>query len=375
MQYPSQRLDRIYRAMQRDEIDSLVVTRRQDVQYLTGFQSRSTNIPIGCIITEGSLPHLILSDALQETSTRESILGVVHTFNADASEDWFRAHGNAFWDEVMRVLTEIGQTRGMIGLQHDWLSVREFEKIKTNLPEAGFRDFSQALWKLRHIKDSAEIDAIREAVKVAEIGVRTALEIVAPGKSEDEASLEIEAAIRGAGGQQRGIRAAVLSGSRARFPMAHPGPNRIKNEDYVVLDITVSHSGYFAEVARTIHLGKPSEKQRALHDSVLNAIKTGEKVMKPEVSIQEVATQILKKTGRGIPPDAFVQPLGSSIGLDLHEPPYISPESQYSLREGMVFTLHPTGYIPEVGSAKVADVVLVTHNRLENLCSLARETM
>jgi Xaa-Pro aminopeptidase len=361
--------------MIRDEIDSLVITRRQDVQYLTGFESRGHNIPIGCIIAKGSPPHLILSDTLQSTAASETIPGIVHTFNLDASEDWFRAHGNAYWDEVLRVLTEIGLTRGMIGLQQEWMSVREFEKIKTSLPEAGFRDFSQALWKLRHIKDSAEIDAISQAVRVAEIGVRTALEIVAAGKSEDEASLEIEAAMRGAGGQQRGIRAAVLSGTHARFPIAHPGPDRIKNEDVVVLDITVSHSGYFAEVARTIHLGKPTDKQRGLHDSILNAMKTGEKVMKPDVSIEEVAVQIMKKAGRGIHPDSFVQPLGSSIGLDLHEPPYISPTSQYSLREGMVFTLHPTRYLPDIGTAKVADVVLITQDGAENLGSLARETL
>jgi Xaa-Pro aminopeptidase len=263
----------------------------------------------------------------------------------------------------------------MIGLQHDWLSVREFEKIKTSLPEAGFRDFSQSLWKLRHIKDSAEIDAICQAVNIAEIGVRTALEIVAPGKSEDEASLEIEAAMRGAGGQQRGIRAAVLSGTHSRFPIAQPSPHHIKNEDFVVLDITVSHSGYFAEVTRTIHLGKPTDKQRALYDSILNLIRAAEKVMKPDARISEVATQILKKTVRGISQDAFVQPIGSSVGLDLHEPPYISPESEYSLREGMVFTLHPTGYLHDIGSAKVADVFLVTQNGVQNLGTLARETM
>ena len=375
MQYTPQRLERVYRAMNRDEIDALVVTRRQDVQYLTGFESRGHNFPIGCIITEGSHPHLILSDQFQAANMGESTLGSIHTFNIAASEDWFRAHGNAFWDKALHVLNDIGQTRGMIGLQHEWLSVREFEKIKTNLPEAGFRDFSQALWKLRHIKDSAEIEAIRQAVRVAEIGVRTALEIVSSGKSEDDASLEIEAAMRGAGGQQRGIRAAVLSGAHARFPIAQPSPDRIKNEDFVVIDITVSHSGYFAEIARTIHLGKPSEKQRSLHDSILNAIKAGEKVMKPEVSIEDVAAYILKKSGRGVHADTFVQPLGSSIGLDLHEPPYISSKSQFSLREGMVFTLHPTRYLPDIGSAKVADVVLITHNGVENLGSLARETM
>jgi Xaa-Pro aminopeptidase len=361
--------------MRRDEIGSLVVTRRQDVQYLTGFQGKGHNIPLGCVITEGSQPHLILSDALFASSAGESFPGIIHTFNTDASEDWFRAHGKAFWDTVLHVLNEIGQTRGMIGLQHDWLSVREFERIKTSLPEAGFRDFSQSLWRLRHIKDAVEIDAIRQAVNVAEIGVRTALEIVAPGKSEDETSLEIEATMRGAGGQQRGIRAAVLSGAHARFPMAQPTPHHIKKEDFVILDITVSHSGYFAEVTRTIHLGKPTDRQRSLHDSILHIIRTAEKVMKLEVAIAEVATQMLKKTGKGIPQDAFVQPIGSSVGLDLHEPPYICPESEYSLREGMVFTLHPTGYLPDVGSAKVADVYLMTENGVKNLGTLARETM
>ena len=36
MQFTPQRLDRVYRAMRREEIDALVITRRQDVQYLTG---------------------------------------------------------------------------------------------------------------------------------------------------------------------------------------------------------------------------------------------------------------------------------------------------------------------------------------------------
>lgn len=361
--------------MNREEIDVLIVTRRQDVQYLTGFQSGGHNLPIGCIISEGNQPHLVVSNALETTIANEAIMAKVHSFSTDASEDWFRAHGNAFWEEVVKILTENGQIKGMIGLQHDWLSVREFEKIKSSLPNAGFRDFSLPLWRIRHIKDAAEIEAIRQAVNVAEIGIRTALEIVASGKSEDEASLEIEAAMRSAGGQQRGIRAAVLSGTHARYPSAQPGPERIKNEDFVVLDITVSHSGYFAEITRTIHLGSPTEKQRKLYEYVVNTINTAQRVMQPETSISDVAAQIIKKVGKAFPPETLIQPIGSSIGLDLREPPYISPDSQFSLRAGMVFTIHPTGYIPDVGSAKVADVLLVTQDGVENLGSLARETM
>ena len=375
MQFTPQRLDRVYRSMRREEIESLVITRRQDVQYLTGSRFTGHNIPVGCIISEGHQPQLIISESQESLVAGESILAKIHSFSSVVSEDWYRAHGQAYWNTIIRTLNELNLSKGMIGLQFDWLSVRELETLKHSFPDAGFRDFSQNLWKLRYIKDAAEIDAIRQAVNVAEIGIRTALEIVASGKSEDEASLEIETAMRRAGGQQRGIRAAVLSGDRARFPFAQPGANRINREDFVVLDITVSHSGYFAEIARTIHLGRPDDQQRKLFDYVLNSMKVAEKVMRPETSFESLTKQILKKAGKSFPAQTLIQPLGSSIGLDLREPPYITLESQYSLKEGTVFTLHPTGFAPGVGAVKVADVFLVTSNGVENLASLARETM
>jgi Xaa-Pro aminopeptidase len=193
--------------------------------------------------------------------------------------------------------------------------------------------------------------------------------------SEDQASLEIESAMRGAGGQQRGIRAAVLTGNRAKYPFAQPGSDRINNDDFVVLDITVSHSGYFAEIARTLHLGHPTDQQRKLFEYVLNSMKVAEKTMRPEVSFKDISKQILKKSGKGFPQNTLIQPLGSSIGLDLREPPYITSENQFSLKEGMVFTLHPTGFSSGVGAVKIADVYLVTSEGVENLASLARETM
>lgn len=376
MQFTPQRLERVYRSMRKEEIDALVVTRRQDVQYLTGHLGTSHNAPIGCVMAVDSQPHLIISDDQEASISSESILGKTRSFTLPSIvDDQFRPYNKAYWDEILRSLNELKETKGMIGLQLDSLSVKDYESAKFLLPDAGFKDFSQAMWRLRHIKDAAEIDAIRQAVNVAEIGVRTALEVVANGKSEIETSLEIEAAMRGAGGQQRGIRAAVLSADHARFPFAQPGSRRIQNTDFVVLDITVSHSGYFAEITRTIHLGKPTGGQRKLFDFVLNIMKTAERVMAPELTIDDVTSQILRKVRKIYPLESIIRPLGSSIGLDLREPPFISEGSQYSLREGMVFTLHPIGYAPEVGCVKIADVFLVQSDQIENLGTLARETL
>jgi len=375
MQFTPQRIDKVHRAMRREDIDVLLVTRKQDVQYLTGYQCRDVSAHIGCLITQNHQPELILPDRNELLSSRDSVMGKIRTFTESTSEGWSRIRGTAFWTQISGVLKELGLAGSMIGLQHEWLSVKEFEKLKQTLPEAGFIDFSPTLWNLRYIKDPAEVDAIRKAVNIGEIGVRTALEVVDTGKSEEEVSLEIEAAMRGAGGEKRGIRAAVLSGLQAHLPGAEPGLSRINDDQFVILDIIVSNSGYFGELARTIHLGKPTDKQRKFFEYVTNAARLLEKRIKPGAQIKDVAEKTLKKLGRGFSPDTIVQPLGNSIGLDLYEPPYIMPDSQQSLREGMVFSIRPAGYAASVGAVKVADVVMVTNEGCENLTSLARDTI
>jgi Xaa-Pro aminopeptidase len=361
--------------MRRDDIDSLVITRRQDVQYLTGYQYRGVSVPIACVITEGNQPQLIIPNFQEPVISPDSIMGKLQPFTNSPIEEWSRTRGDAFWDQITGLLREIGQASGMIGLQHDWLSVREFEKLKLALPEAGFKDFSQSLWELRYFKDAAEIDSILKAIAIGEIGIRTALEIVDTGKSEEETSLEIEAAMRRAGGQLHGIRAAVLSGEQARLPFVQPGAERINRDELIVLDMTVSYQGYFCEVARTIHLGQPSKKQRKLYEYVVNATRTIEKQLKPKVSVKDVSEKIMKKLGRGFPSETLVQPFGNSIGLDLYEPPYLTPHGENSLGDNMVFSIHPTGFVEGVGTAKIADIVKLTPDGCEKLTTVARETM
>ena len=104
-------------------------------------------------------------------------------------------------------------------------------------------------------------------------------------------------------------------------------------------------------------------------------MKIAEREIHPEESFENLTKHIAKKSGKTFPPSTLIHPIGSSIGLDLREPPYLTADSQFSFKEGMVFTLHPTGYVPNVGAVKVADVFLVTPYGIENLASLARETM
>jgi len=375
MQFTPQRLERVHRSMKSENVEALLVTRRQDVRYLTGYESPTNTLPTGCVIIVDEQPQLVMSNLQHEALGQESIMARVHTLDDKPFDEWGLYRSSMFWDSIVKILEDSGVQNSMIGLQQERLSVREFEHLKTKIPGAGFRDLSSLLWRLRQIKDDAEIEAIRKAVKIAEIGIRTALEIVTPGKTEADASVEIEAAMRAAGGQPRGIRAAVLSGKRGRFPFAQPTANRIGGNEPVVIDVTVSESGYFSEVARTLHTGIPTEPQQKAYDAVLRACKAAEDKMAAGTNVSDVYGRVAKKLGKKTPIGSFLQPLGNSIGLDLQEPPLMVSFSKASLREGMVVSLHPTYYHEGVGAAKLADMLLITSRGYKNLSTITRETM
>ena len=143
----------------------------------------------------------------------------------------------------------------------------------------------------------------------------------------------------------------------------------------MTIDITVSESGYFAEVARTLHTGQPSKTQRRAFEGLLQVYKTAEKVMKPGTSVSAVHRKIMKKLGKKIPADSLQRPVGNSIGLDLREPPLIHSNSDSSLREGMVFSLNPSVYSTKTGAMKISDLFVVVEDGLESLSSVARETI
>ena len=375
MEFTPQRLEKVHRAMQREEVDVLLLTRAQDVQYLTGYHTQKYYLPTACIVVNGQTPLLLISELQKEALGQDSVMSEVRAFNPDRTDTWYPTHSHSFWDHIKNTIHETGMQSGMIGLQQEWLSVRDFDGLKSSLPDAGFKDISSVLRRLRQVKDAAEIDAITQAVRIAEIGIRTALEIVSTEKTEFLASVEIEGALRAAGGHLRGIRAAVISGSNARFPFAQPGPHRISSVEPVVIDITVSHAGYFAEIARTVHLGTPTKKQRALFEDNLNISKTIEANVVAGITIDELVSRVSSEIGKQCSQEGIISSMGSSVGLDLREPPHIMTGNMTTLRAGMVLSVHPACYDSNIGSTKIADVLHVTEDGCENLTTLARETM
>jgi Xaa-Pro dipeptidase len=64
----------------------------------------------------------------------------------------------------------------------------------------------------------------------------------------------------------------------------------------------------------------------------------------------------------------FLHSLGHGIGLHVHEYPRISSKvKKGKLEEGMVITIEPGLYLPNVGGIRYEDMIIITKNGYRNL--------
>ncbi|MGL4208105.1 MAG: M24 family metallopeptidase, partial [Candidatus Adiutrix sp.] len=100
---------------------------------------------------------------------------------------------------------------------------------------------------------------------------------------------------------------------------------------------------------------------------VLEAHLTAMDIVRPGVLAKEIdlaARTVIEKAGLG---DYFIHRTGHSLGLDIHEAPYIHANSEDVLLEGMVFTIEPGVYFKNLGGIRIEDDVVVTKTGCRSL--------
>ncbi len=223
--------------------------------------------------------------------------------------------------------------------------------------------------ELRKVKDENEIELMRKAAELTSEGMRVAYETVAAGMKEYEAAAEIEYAMRKRGSSGTAFETIVASGVCSAFPHGGCSDREIREGDLVVVDVGATYKFYRSDMTRTLAAGNPSEKQKKLYQTVKAAQEKALEAMKPNVKASDVdaaARTVIADAGYG---EYFVHSLGHGVGLEVHEPPTLSPDSEDVLAVGNVVTAEPGIYLVGYGGIRIEDTVLVGKSGAEKLTS------
>ena len=109
------------------------------------------------------------------------------------------------------------------------------------------------------------------------------------------------------------------------------------------------------------------------YDAVRLANQTGRKKAKIGVKAGDVDSatrKVIEDYGFG---EFFTHRTGHGLGLEIHEEPYIKPESDFRLQKGMTFTIEPGIYIPDLGGIRIEDDVCLSSSGLVSLTNLPRD--
>lgn len=233
-------------------------------------------------------------------------------------------------------------------------------------------------WPEREAKSDGEIEMIGRALRITEIGLKRAIEVLArstitrgkklrwAGKTLTSEMLraEIDTAILRADGVPANT--IVAGGDQACDPHER-GFGPLSANSLIILDVFPrdAKTGYFGDMTRTVLRGRATDAQRKLWETVkagqalaLKRIKAGIDGMKIHQAIQNLFRE------RGFPTEVrkgknvgFFHGTGHGLGLEIHEYPRLQ---KVTLKDRQVLTVEPGLYYPGLGGARHEDVVVVT---------------
>ncbi|MDB5526780.1 MAG: hypothetical protein JWM58_4543 [Rhizobium sp.] len=240
------------------------------------------------------------------------------------------------------------------------------------LPPETSRDFtSETLGALRMRKDSAEYKKLKMNAGIADRAMQTAFSKIKAGMTENEVAAEIRAHFSSEGASPQFW--IVGAGGNGAFPHHSASEKVIQEGDAVVIDIGGRKQGFPSDITRMAVIGEPPEGYGQIHSIVEKAVQAALKAARPGVLAKEVdaaARGVITDAGYG---EYFVHRTGHGMGIDGHEPPYITATSDTVLEEGMVFSIEPGIYMPGRFGIRLEDIVILREDGPEILSSLPRE--
>ena len=339
-------LDRLKEISDSASVDAILITDPYSLRYYTGFSGGE-----GVALFTGDKGILYVDSRYTEAAgieAKESGSGfTVREFNHDAP-----------LYQQLRDQLEIGGAE-TVGFEDRFMVCSAFSKYSQELP-VKMVPLEDQLLKPRQIKTEQELQLLKKAEEIGDLAFSHILTILKPGITELEVAAELEYAMKKNGASGLSFDTIVASGFHSSMPHAVPTEKKLESGDFVTMDFGCIYKGYCSDMTRTVVIGKASEEQKKVYQTVLTAQRLAMEGLRPGMpckDVDKIARDHIAEAGYG---KYFGHGLGHSVGLYIHESPALNTRDETILAPGMIETIEPGIYIPGFGGVRIEDMGVVT---------------
>jgi Xaa-Pro aminopeptidase len=228
-------------------------------------------------------------------------------------------------------------------------------------------DATDLLDRLLMHKAPEELDAIRRSAHMADDAYGVFRASAVAGCKQYELVAAVETFLRAHGSPENFM--LVGSGGVDVRGMVPPSERELAPGDLVTTELTPEVDGYYAQICRTLVVGRANGAQRKAFGVFLEALEAGIAAVRPGAKARDVAkaeNDVFRKYGLGeYTTNAYTRVRGHGLGLFADGKPHLLEDVDVELEPGMSIVVHPTTYHPEVGYIVLGDTVIVTPDGCE----------
>ncbi|MBQ1306990.1 MAG: aminopeptidase P N-terminal domain-containing protein [Erysipelotrichaceae bacterium] len=248
------------------------------------------------------------------------------------------------------------------------------EKLKEKYPYLIMKDIYPVLTHLRLVKDEYEINCIRNAIHVTNLGIQQMMRASRPGIYEMQMEAVFDFVLKQSLCKKTAFKTIAASGKRATVLHYSDNDQLMGDGELFLCDLGATCEYYNADISRTFPVNRSfTPRQRELYEIVLNAQKIVEENARPGVRMRDLNQMVIDYYKEELPKhglnedvsEYYFHSCGHHLGLDTHD---CDGGLGAVLEAGNVITNEPGLYITEEGiGIRIEDDLLITQDGAEVL--------
>lgn len=367
----TKRVKELRNYMSNEGIDVSLIFEPDNQYYISGFKAITYSRPIVTVVTMDRL-ELIAPGLESEHTSKEAKVDEVYIYHEIPE----MAHEGISHTHYLEKILGRFETSCTIGVEKTIISA-SYQEYLVGMGHK-VKDVGNKVFTMRYIKDEEELEFLRIAGMLSDVGVAGSLENALVGMNELEFENVGDAKMQSyikehLNNSNVGYENWTNSGiDRTVMPHLYSNSRKLEKNDVITHSRQVWLNGYRAENERTFFLGKPTDRQMDIFKMSVDSQQAGIDKIRAGVTAKEVdlaSRAVFEKYDIAIYANHRT---GHGLGLSEHEEPYLRFDNELILEPGMVFTVEPGIYIPGIGGFRHSDTLIVTETGCELITKYER---